>query len=295
MNVQQIRIKSRGLQTLNEFGVATQYFPGYTSNRLVTHRLDVVLLSFILRGKGVHQINEQRYAVRGPSIGITHLDQTHCIFSGAGELDIMNIYLDLERLHLPALPSPLQELLPCLLPLNARFVNHLNRVQQLDLPKESPLPAVARWLNRELNGRQWGWEGAANACLLMFLTELCRAVSATGVRPQESAPPSALRLERARAHIDTHFRESLTLNSLAKVSGLSRTYLCRAFKAYAGKPLFTYIQERRIQTAMLALRQSDAKVTQISSDCGFNDLSHFNRCFRKICGRTPLAYRNREA
>jgi AraC-like DNA-binding protein len=296
MDIQEIRIKNRGLPTLAEVGVATQNFPHYTNDRLYIHRLDVLLLSFIMRGTCVHLIDDQRYPARGPSIGITHLDQTHCIFTEAGGIAIMNIYLDLERLRLPDLPSPLQEWIPSLLPLNPRFVNRLNRVQQLDLPEDSPLPTIAQLLDRELSGRQPGWEEAALACMRLFLTELCRAAGATGVRKPASTHPSAVRLERVRGHIDTHFREALTLEGLAEVSGLSRTYLCRAFRAYAGRPLFTYVQERRIQAAMLALRQSREKVIHIAADCGFNDLSYFNRSFRRFCGRTPQAYRkgNRE-
>lgn len=295
MTIEDIHIKNLGLTPLQEMGMATQNFPDYTNDRLTIHRLDVVLLSFIMRGTCEHLIDDRRYPAHGPSIGITHLNQTHCIFTAAGSVaDIMNIYLDLDRLHLPALPVPLQEMVPRLLPLNARFANRLNRVQQLDLPEDSPLPSIARLLDRELNGRQPGWNGAVMACLQIFLTELCRTASATGIRPQESDHPSALRLERVRAHMDEHFREPLTLDQLSAVAGLSRTYLCRAFHAHAGKAIFTYLQERRIQAAMLTLRQSNDKVIQIANDCGFNDLSHFNRCFRRFCGQTPLAYRRQD-
>ncbi len=291
MAIQDIQFKKGGLPTLQAMGMATQNFPHYRNDRLVVHRLDVVLLSFIMRGNCEHLIDDRRYPARGPSIGITHLNQTHCIFTESDSADIMNIYLDLDRLHLPALPALLQELVPRLLPLNSRFANRLNRVQQLDLPENSTLPTIALLLDRELNERRPGWEGAAMACLRIFLTELCRTASTTGIQPNENTHPSALRLERVYAHIDAHFREPLTLDQMSAVAGLSRTYLCRAFRSYAGKPLFTYMQERRIQAAMLMLRQSNHKVIQIANDCGFNDLSHFNRCFRRFCGQTPQAYR----
>jgi AraC-like DNA-binding protein len=292
MAIREIKIKSRGLRTLQEFGMATQGFPRYTNTRLEIHRLDVVLLSFILRGRCVHQIDERRYEAQAPSIGITHLNQTHCIFTGSGGADVINLYLDLERLQLPELPSSLQELVPRLLPLNSHFANNLNRVQQMDLTPDSPLPALVQLMDRELSAQQLGWEGAASAYLKLFLTEFCRAALASGIQPPPSDHPSALRLERVRAHIDVHFREPLTLKQLSEVAGLSRTYLCRAFHSYVGKSLFTYLQERRIQMAMLALRQSDEKVIQIAAASGFNDLSHFNRCFRRFCGKTPRAYRH---
>jgi AraC-like DNA-binding protein len=291
MSVREIHVKKQKLPTLPEIGVATEYFPDFVNEKLTIHRLDVVLLSFILRGSCIHQIDNVRYSANGPSIGITHLDQTHCIITGPDGADIMNIYLDMELLSLPELAAPLQQLIPRLLPLNPRFVNRLNRVQQLDLPKDTALTSLAQMLDRELQDRRPGWQDAASAYMRLFLTELCRAARSGALRLQEDPHPSASRLERVRAYIDKHFREPLTLEALSKLAGLSPTYLCRAFRAYAGKPLFTYIQERRIQAAMLALRQSKDKVITIADRCGFNDLSHFNRCFRKFCGRTPVVYR----
>ena len=296
MAAQKIRIKNIGLPTLAQVGLAqvglaTQLFPQYCNDRLTTHRLDVVLISFIMRGRGEHLIDDRRYPVQGPSVGITHLDQVHCILSGTEPLDIMNIYLDLARLRLPELPPPLQEMVPRLLPLNARFVNRLNRIQQVDLPADSNLPMVAQALHQELIHQPLGWEGMVMGYWQVFLTEMCRTACATGLRPSAELLPSTGRLEKVRSLMDQQFREPLTLAQLAAVAGLSPTYLCRAFRAYAGKPLFTYLQERRIQAAMLRLRQTNEKVIQIANEVGFNDLSHFNRCFARLCGQTPRAYR----
>lgn len=291
MPAETIRIKNQSLPTLSQIGLASQWFPHYSNNKLITHQLDVVLLSFIIRGAGEHLIDDRRYPVQGPSIGITHLDQVHCILSGDEPLDIINIYLDLERLRLPELPHPLQEMVPRLLPLNARFINRHNRIQQLDLPAGSDLPMVAQWMHRELTDQPAGWEGMVMGYWQVFLTELCRTACATGLRNPAGTHPSAVRLEMTRAHIDQNFRNPLTLAQLAEVAGLSPTYLCRAFRAYSGKPLFTYLLERRIQSAMLRLRQTEDKVIDIAHDVGFNDLSYFNRCFSRLCGLSPRVYR----
>jgi AraC-like DNA-binding protein len=124
-----------------------------------------------------------------------------------------------------------------------------------------------------------------------FLTELCRTACSTGLKAPPDPHPSTGRLDTVRTFIDQHFREPVSLAKLARVAGLSPTYLCRAFRTYAGKSLFTYILERRIQAAMLRLRQTDEKVIQIAHEVGFNDLSHFNRCFTRLCAHSPRAYR----
>ncbi len=291
MPMRQVRIKDWEMPTLTQLGLATQYFPGYCNHNLSIHRLDVVLLSFILRGTCEHLIDDRRYQAQGPSIGITHLDQGHCILSDSRPIEIMNIYLDLERLRLPELSPPLQEMVPQLLPLNARFITPLTRVQQLDLPPDSRLPLIAQYLHRELTEQPLGWESLVMGLWQVFLTEMCRTACATGVRPPSEKHPSAGRLEKVRAHIDQHFREPLTLEQLAEAAGLSPTYLCRAFRAYTGKTLFSYRLERQVQAAMLRLRQTNEKVILIATEVGFNDVSHFNRCFARLCGQSPRAYR----
>jgi AraC-like DNA-binding protein len=108
-----------------------------------------------------------------------------------------------------------------------------------------------------------------------FLTELCRTACSTGLKAPPDPHPSTGRLDTVRTFIDQHFREPLSLAKLARVAGLSPTY----------------ILERRIQAAMLRLRQTDEKVIQIAHEVGFNDLSHFNRCFTRLCAHSPRAYR----
>jgi len=44
---------------------------------------------------------------------------------------------------------------------------------------------------------------------------------------------------------------------------------------------------RRIQEALLRLRTTDEKILSIALQCGFNDLSYFNRTFKRLLGRTP--------
>jgi AraC-like DNA-binding protein len=52
-----------------------------------------------------------------------------------------------------------------------------------------------------------------------------------------------------------------------------------------------YLLQRRLQEAMLRLRGSDDKVLAIALDCGFRDLSYFNRQFKSRVGMTPTQYR----
>jgi len=100
------------------------------------------------------------------------------------------------------------------------------------------------------------------------------------------------RLERVRRILDRDFSKPVTLENLAKIAGLTLNYLCRAFRTWSGKTIFSYLLERRIQAAMLQLRGSSDKISTVAYDCGFNDLSYFNRTFKKFTATTPARYRS---
>jgi AraC-like DNA-binding protein len=101
-----------------------------------------------------------------------------------------------------------------------------------------------------------------------------------------------MRLEDLRRLLDSNYQRQFTLPELAERASLNRNYLCRAFRRYTGKTLFDYLANRRLQAAMLALRDSDDKVSAVAFESGFRDLSFFNRKFREAVGVTPSQYRS---
>ncbi len=291
-DIRALTIRNRSHPTLAALGLATRHFPNYVNQQYSPHRLDVVLISFIFSGNAVHVIDDDRFPSSGPTLGITHIDQHHSVMTDAAGIEIMNIFLDLDRLVLPVLPPPLNDYVHRLIPLQPRFANKLNRILRVELNDGAGIVNVARNLHRELVAQPLGYERAALDYLRLFLIEACRYAAESGVQlsagEQNTAKPN---LERVRQFIDEHYREEITLDRLAAVAGLSPNYLCRAFKQYTGKTPFTYLQERRIQAAMVLLRGTSDKVVGIACDCGFHDLSYFNRTFRRLVGTTPSGYR----
>ncbi|EZH77736.1 AraC family transcriptional regulator [Ectopseudomonas composti] len=96
---------------------------------------------------------------------------------------------------------------------------------------------------------------------------------------------------RARDYLHAHFHENIGLDELARVCGVDRFRLCRAFKAAFGIAPHGYLIQLRLVRArrLLALGTTPADV---ASDLGFADQSHLGRWFRRANGVTPGAYRN---
>lgn len=287
MNTHYIKVKPRH-PSLEILGLAVESFPRYVHRTVALHAVDVVLLSFIVRGRGYHYIDSDRYVETGASLAVTHTGQRHDIVTDARGMTVINIYLDLTRHVLPVLPAELQQLLPLLLPLHPRFVHRLNRIVRLQFDDPQPLAQHLSAIERELQTRPPGYLEAVRLHWKLFLIHCCRRALQSGFIPPTNTQTG---LENLRQHLDQTFAEPHSLAALAARANLSRTTLCHTFKAYTGKSVFEYLIERRIQAALIRLRSSTDKIADIALDCGFNDLAYFNRKFKHLLHRTPGAYR----
>lgn len=98
-------------------------------------------------------------------------------------------------------------------------------------------------------------------------------------------------LKPAIQYITENYKEDITIDKLSELSHLSKSYFMNRFKQYFGIGAMEYIIQLRIKSACEMLQNSNKTITQISSECGFNNLSNFNRQFKKTVGCTPKEYR----
>ena len=97
---------------------------------------------------------------------------------------------------------------------------------------------------------------------------------------------SRVKLNQTVEFMKTNFNESLKLETLAHISGLSKYHFLRKFKEEFGMTPHAYLLQIRIQKAKNMLTQNKALI-DIAYSCGFSDQSHFTRVFNKIYGMSP--------
>lgn len=85
----------------------------------------------------------------------------------------------------------------------------------------------------------------------------------------------------------------LSLGALAKEVDMSRYHFLRVFRRLVGQTPHQYVLLLRMRKAAVRLRTTEAPLTAVALDAGFNDLSTFIRRFRQIMGMSPGAYRKR--
>lgn len=108
---------------------------------------------------------------------------------------------------------------------------------------------------------------------------------ATSARDERRVTLALRRIERAP-------QARLPLTALAREAGLTPFHFLRVFRAVVGLTPHQFILRTRLDRAALRLRRGAEPVTDVAYACGFNDLSTFNRRFRRLMGVTPGVWRD---
>jgi len=99
------------------------------------------------------------------------------------------------------------------------------------------------------------------------------------------------RINTVYNYIREHYAERISLATLAGLVHMSEESFSRFFSRTMQKPLFTFLNEYRINMASKLLIETDMQVAEISFACGYESPPFFFRQFRKFGGMTPAAYR----
>ncbi|MDR0999109.1 MAG: helix-turn-helix domain-containing protein [Treponema sp.] len=101
----------------------------------------------------------------------------------------------------------------------------------------------------------------------------------------------AAALRKAERFIQENYSHKISLQEIAKVSGLSAPYFSTIFKEERGENLSTYLNRLRIEKASRLLLKTDMPLSDIARACGFEDQSWFSRMFKSYTGLSPGKYR----
>ena len=101
------------------------------------------------------------------------------------------------------------------------------------------------------------------------------------------------RIEVIHNYLMNNYREDVNLKRLAALVNMAEGSLCRYFKMNMGITLFEYLNKIKTDFACKLLMNKDLGILDVCLDSGFNNISHFNKQFKKITGVPPSEYRKR--
>jgi AraC-like DNA-binding protein len=157
---------------------------------------------------------------------------------------------------------------------------------------------VMEWICKSYNearekGR--GEDPEEIALLLLQLLSCIRAAQGSGSGPAAEAIERRVPRysETVMRWIEEHYREEISLETLAEETHLSKFYVSRIFREETGSSITDYLTARRIKQACRLLQTTDLSVEQIGIRVGYPNASYFIQLFKKVVGVTPLKYRNK--
>lgn len=130
---------------------------------------------------------------------------------------------------------------------------------------------------------------------LTILYELSRCENARTLASSSYAKVTveddSRRILKVKNFISKNYMDELRLPELASLAGMSSSAFSRFFKLHTGRNISEYIIDLRLGYAARMLVDTDKCISEIGFDCGFNNLSNFNRIFKKKKGCSPSEFR----
>ncbi|MEN9572110.1 MAG: hypothetical protein RL172_3341 [Bacteroidota bacterium] len=134
--------------------------------------------------------------------------------------------------------------------------------------------------------------------LLQVFQLLANSTEYIQLQERPLAKASALkeqqRMQQVMHYVELHYHQQVDVNKVAAMVHLSTAAFCRYFKKNTRFTFTDFVNQYRINQAKKILMQQQ-QVTAACFECGFENLSHFNKTFKKITGENPTAFKKRQA
>ncbi|HUS02747.1 MAG TPA: AraC family transcriptional regulator [Chitinophagaceae bacterium] len=108
---------------------------------------------------------------------------------------------------------------------------------------------------------------------------------------KESLSYNSRRVEKIMQYINNNFDRNITLNDAAKIAGMTEVAFSRFFKVRTGKTFVETLNDVRLGNASRMLIDTTQSISEVAYKCGFNNMSNFNRVFKKKKVCTPKEFR----
>lgn len=100
------------------------------------------------------------------------------------------------------------------------------------------------------------------------------------------------KLNKIMDYVNRHYADTIRLSDIADMVNMSEASFCRFIKQRTSKSFIDFLTDIRLGVAARALVDSSLSIAEIGYNCGFNNLSNFNRIFKKKKGTTPSEFRD---
>ena len=251
-----------------------KYLPG---SRIDEHTHDFFHYLYILKGQGEIRIGNEVYDMRPSEIFLIPPNTVHGFFNSheSSKLLCAEIKFDVHD------------------PEYRRTVLELPHVLSV---KNTPVSRILMDIYKEMRVKDHMSESISGLLMQELFAYLLRATAAgkEDAKPapkQETMTKNGDDLSRVLDYIFENVQNNITLQDLANVCCLEKTYFLKKFKALTGYTPMAYVRKEKIKKAKELLIYSDMNITQISEAVGFESIHHFSNVFSKATGVSPNRFK----
>ncbi len=118
-----------------------------------------------------------------------------------------------------------------------------------------------------------------------------RTLSDTSFNNADTLSYNSRRIQMVMEYLNRNFSKEVSLTEAAKLVAMSEVSFSRFFKSRTGKTFVDTLNEIRLGHASRMLIETTQSINEVAYHCGFNNMSNFNRIFRKKKNCTPKEFR----
>lgn len=250
------------------------------------HWHDEMELIYIKKGKGIVHVDFRIYNVCGPSMVLILPGQLHSIEQYEHEsMEYENIIFHPGMLIPKSIDSCSLEYIKPLLRGQITVPTVFTPVYPYYEDVIAPIDAC----DEISKTKPQGYELFIKSMLFQFffvLNNRCRNLT--------QPPKNRKTLDKMKViikYVENHYAEKITIAEIADVVGFSESHFMRYFKDIMNTSFIEYLKDYRLAMAARLLQASEDSILEVSQEVGFENLSYFNRAFKKKYGVTPSQYR----
>lgn len=126
---------------------------------------------------------------------------------------------------------------------------------------------------------------------MMSLSDEYVLLNATGTSLQVTGDDNQ-RIDIIYDYVRNNFSTKISVDQVSQKVNMSTAAFCRFFKKSTAKTFIQFLNEYRVAHACKLLSEDNSSISDIAFDCGFQNLSNFNRAFKKVTSKSPSHYRH---
>jgi AraC-like DNA-binding protein/mannose-6-phosphate isomerase-like protein (cupin superfamily) len=246
-------------------------------------------IGMIMSGSGTYTLSNKAYFFKKGDIFVFSSNEIHCItcIEKATKLDLINIHFEPRYLWSQTNGFNNVGLSEVFFDRSDKFENRINRSNTSTVEIRDLILKI----EREFIQKKLQYETMIKMHLCHILVLLSRNYGYINANHTNTGQTRILaHLEKALKYMDENLEKKITLDELAQIATMNRSYFCCVFKKYNGISAWDYITIKRIERAIIYLETTNLTKIEIATRCGFPNTANFYHAFKKVTGKIPSVY-----